>query len=684
MLIAIISSIIPNHLILLSKDVVAKHSTKAISRVNRIGGSYIIKKAEPTHIKLCRLITDDDNSMKTAEGVIFEEESVCRNQASPYSALMQIFASSLLAKVLRNDDADVTYMHNCDLYTNDTTSTIQSMLPNPLLMNAGNIQKSHMVNICNRCMNIYKQEGVAKAECILFETHSETTPLYEMERLLPIFQENIQQAVLEWSRLHKEVITSSFYPIPYNQQEKQLDAVESLSAVIYLTCSIDTCEGEGRHLPNYKHIMAQEIPRSIKRIDIIGNRQYVNHNSQYAALGEDLQNWLLRLYPRAKVHYLVETSTIESYARMLSANYLVCRPGQSCIFPAFSTHHFASYMGPPPSWLRAKPPHLRFFTYGDFEKSYCKDVRARYGRWTLQQAPFSSSNEIQISEKQYKWDEIVFPACNTQVYNKEDICDLLLSSHFQRIIIVGTDDNFAKEQLIVLLAIFESDKLPPLSHQTTPWSTTVSCAFYYEVEIIYVDTPPSTSNNTNITTVHTPYSDFFESTIYTSNTKKSLIVVNFDYTNLQSQIHDFLTVADSKIYKNNLIFIRNQFTSHSECSKFSKPFSNMAEYLHAQQYYKNPFVDTITRQNDYIDVVLEQRKRQEFYKGDEYFNNIELLDISTISALRPDGHVDNECFQGSGENGESCVCMKYKDKSLFYWWNYLLFSNLQDVVEDKK
>ena len=88
----------------------------------------------------------------------------------------------------------------------------------------------------------------------------------------------------------------------------------------------------------------------------------------------------MRLYLRSNINYFVELSTASSYARMLSTHYLVCRLGQAYLFPVFSTRHYVTYVGPPPSWLKTTS-HKRFYTKNDFQKSYCKYVGRHYGRW---------------------------------------------------------------------------------------------------------------------------------------------------------------------------------------------------------------------------------------------------------------------------------------------------------------
>merc|ERR1711862_211556 len=152
-------------------------------------------------------------------------------------------------------------------------------------------------------------------------------------------------------------------------------------------------------------------------------------------------------------------------------------------------------------------------------------------------------------------------------------------------------------------------------------------------------------------------------------------------------------VAEANIQKKDLVFIRTNPAGHSNCNEYTKPFSTVTEFMHSQQnMFLNSNLETVMVQNDYVDLVLEQRKRnndkndqnnnqQETTKNNDNNNlSIELFDISTLSALRPDGHdIDKECHDDS-----ACVCMGYRDKSLFFWWNYLLFTNLQDIVEDKK
>ena len=61
---------------------------------------------------------------------------------------------------------------------------------------------------------------------------------------------------------------------------QQNDPYQSIQTnnVIYLTCLKDICQDEGIHLSNYKHIVAKETPRSIKRIDVIANPDFSKHN----------------------------------------------------------------------------------------------------------------------------------------------------------------------------------------------------------------------------------------------------------------------------------------------------------------------------------------------------------------------------------------------------------------------
>ena len=110
--------------------------------------------------------------------IIFEEESILWDEKSPYKWLLQIFTSSLIAKVLRvTDNVDVSYVNNFDLHGDDT---VQSML---LL---GNVVREEMEEICQHCLHLYKHDVNNSPECILF-----SSKVFEIERLLSFAQENL-------------------------------------------------------------------------------------------------------------------------------------------------------------------------------------------------------------------------------------------------------------------------------------------------------------------------------------------------------------------------------------------------------------------------------------------------------------------------------------------------------------
>ena len=105
-------------------------------------------------------------------------------------------------------------MHNCDLHGDDT---VQSML---LL---GNVVREKMEEICQHCLYIYKHDVNNSPEYVVF-----SSKVFEIERLPLFAQENLEQAVLEWSRIHPHVIPSIFYSIDDIQQDDPYQSIQRM------------------------------------------------------------------------------------------------------------------------------------------------------------------------------------------------------------------------------------------------------------------------------------------------------------------------------------------------------------------------------------------------------------------------------------------------------------------------
>jgi len=182
--------------------------------------------------------------------------------------------------------------------------------------------------------------------------------------------------------------------------------------------------------------------------------------------------------------------------------------------------------------------------------------------------------------------------------------------------------------------------------------------------------------------------------IYNSTSKNTLLLLNSGahIGNLQKfrdTMDNVLQELDNMKRNDDIVFIRTTAPGHEDCQKYDKPFQTYNEYLLTnptkEHFYK---WDKFALYNDYLATTIDKRRRERLQNTKSLRDiittpQVELLDTFYMTVLRPDGHISGpEC---ANERCKTKIdCLHYNLPGPLDWWNHLLFSHLENVMEEKK
>jgi len=588
--------------------------------------------------------------------------------------------------------------------------TIQEMLPAPMVdMSSIDLDLLEMQGLCENCVEEYIHGTSSSPDCLLFrkertsrffrswfersENAQKATRPTAMELMMPAIRANLQMAVRNWvSRQSNPALGYNDFEFVPAQKKRH---TEDVNAVIYLACRKEgSCSGDRGEFNNYNHIYAHEIPSFTKKISVIASQAFLTFNSNYANVGSDLNKYIRTFYPFVQhVEYSVEKSTAETYAKILSANYVVCPPGISCVLPALSTEFFISLMGNLPSWLTSLPENVRHIPDPQLQRELCQSLRGRNGWWIPDPdlAPFLqhsthlslkmpdntykenptlvvSSPSPTIPEiTKYKWTEWFPHVCELNVLTVEGICKYFTDNDMRRIMIVG--DVTAHNQAESLLKILGRSSFIP---QEGSWNTNIPCPQYVDT----MSNPKTPTKFVEEISFYFIRSDFLHEIewlpAYESSLQKTLLIATtgvMQETLAQyTEVFDiFLQNIDDSGRNEDKIFFRSTHPGDVDlvCEKFREPFQNYDAVL---RYDRRKRMQKSVQFNNYAENVLEDRRRIQINKS----VHVQYLDVFKMTVLRPDAHVE----------GDEQNCLQYKSPGVPDWWNFLWYSDLSPVRFD--
>ena len=308
-----------------------------------------------------------------------------------------------------------------------------------------------------------------------------------------------------------------------NEESRAYSSATDDDAVIYITCKKENCSEElfqdSLAMPFYVYVT--EIPNSVSSITISVSEDCIQYVQGCFAYGEALSGFLTKFYPRASVELIQDESTFAAFARMTTANYLICPPGLGCMLPALSTAGRSTIVGNPNLifWL----PQLTLETiwnikfldmnevpvmgvtdldYDSFVNKIppgkigqCRQMRGQLGHWVqdMAMAPYmqyptpirhyvgEAAMRFQPTDDKpfripttFVWGEDIFPTCEPQMFTKQGFCDAMAEIDMDRIFILG--DSSAMNQAQSLWKLLGNEDNPNVLGVRDPnWDRIIEC-----------------------------------------------------------------------------------------------------------------------------------------------------------------------------------------------------------------
>eukprot|EP00804_Cyclotella_cryptica_P013213 CCRYP_007005-RA/>CCRYP_007005-RA protein AED:0.21 eAED:0.21 QI:123/1/1/1/1/1/2/71/922 len=702
---------------------------------------------EPAHTRMCRAILPrldalDAGSSAFPEAIFTESEYVCRDPDAPYTSVMNMMAAQLLSAASENLGLDVKYTHRCakwEKFCSGNMTTIQFHLPDPISMQSyafqeGCVDAAALRFICQNSLDA----GTNNPEMILFPNSylDSTSNTCNMQcyflQVLPWIRTNLRIVATEWLNTVETRALTFWLRNAAEFSHREKDDMEV--SVVSLSCANDgcnmsqeSCECIFEPLPNW--VYAMNIPRSSTNVAIVVTPTCAKFGEGCTLHAQELYHFFHRLYPRADITYNVITSTSSWYMRMITADHLICPPGNGCVLPAMArdayTYVYEKTSPTIQTWLTCIPnDYLARLTLPVFPALYgdgdCRHLRARMGSWTsdLSLAPslqygspvdgylgcadanfVSSAEEPYRPPTSYRWDETVWPSCPVDVLSAADLCTAMDRLGLSRILFVG--DHTTMTQAVSLASILGQGAGISLDPNVVPnFSKTIACAGTtigsFELTFIRNDrleepgTTPSPGNpNCGQSNQQFCYP---WSTDFAQYSRKQLLIVNTGYhwgNDWQGYITNFQNIigrideisAGFALRANDVVMFRTSIPGHKECHLHNGVYGHYGEYC--PRIVNGAFWHwwgELPPYNDYAIRIINEWNLLNTVKSGP---NIELLDPWFMTILRPDGHLSGS------DAGPSCKlqteeCLLYSLPGPVDWWNHLLVSQLKDIVLHKE
>lgn len=480
--------------------------------------------SEPAHTRMCRSIVDRldayDAGTTTFEQVIFtESEYVCRDPDAPYTSVLNMFAAQLLHEANNQIGLNVDYTHRCakwERFCTGNMTTVQFHLPDPLSMTAyawqdGCIDAAMLRTICT---NSLASSDPTDPDNILFpsgylntDTNTCSLECY-FNQVLPWIRNNLRVVATNWLNTVESRALTFWLRNAAEFSHREKDDMEV--SVVSLSCAVEDCDMsqtscvcEFTPLPNW--VYAMHIPRSSTNVAIVVSPTCAKFGEGCTLHAQELYHFFQTLYPRADITWNVITSTSSWYMRMITADVLVCPPGEGCLLPAIArdayTYVYEKTSPTVSTWLTCVPAnYLTRFTTPTYPPVFlqgdCRHLRARIGAWAQDAALAPSlqystpvdgylgcadTNFVATAEDPYRppttyrWDENVWATCPVTVMTQADLCTQMDRLGLARILFVG--DHTTMTQAISLASILGQGDGISLDTSVVPnFTKTITCA----------------------------------------------------------------------------------------------------------------------------------------------------------------------------------------------------------------
>jgi hypothetical protein len=696
---------------------------------------------EPAHTRMCRTILPRLDAVAAGsssfpEAIFTESEYVCRDPDAPYTSVMNMMAAQLLSAASENLGLGVRYTHRCakwEKFCSGNMTTVQFHLPDPISVQSyafqeGCVTATSLRNICQRSLDA----GTNDPELILFPNSyvDEATNTCNMQcyflQVLPWIRTNLRIVATEWLNTVETRALTFWLRNAAEFSHREKDDMEV--SVVSLSCSNDdcnmsqeTCTCGFEPLPNW--VYAMHIPRSSTNVAIVVSPTCAKFGEGCSLHAQELYHFFQTLYPRADITYNVITSTSSWYMRMITADHLICPPGNGCVLPALArdayTYVYEKTSPTIQTFLTCIPDdYLARLTLPIFPALYgdgdCRHLRARIGAWTsdMSLAPSlqystpvegylgcADTNFVATAEEPYRlptthrWDETVWPTCPIAVSSTTEICAAMERLGLTRILFVG--DHTTMTQAVSLANILGQGAGISLDPNVVPnFAKNIVCSgTSFQLTYIRNDRleEPGTTPSPNYPNCGAagqqycyPWSDN-----YAQFGGKQLLIVNTGYhwaddwqgyiTNFQNFVGkiDEISTA-SALRSNDVIMFRTSVPGHKECNLHNGPYGHYGEYC--PRIVNGAFWHwwgELPPYNDYaIRIINEWNLLNTVKSGPD----IELLDPWFMTVLRPDGHLSGADAGPNCDWNVNNECMLYSLPGPVDWWNHLLVSQLQDVA----
>lgn len=482
---------------------------------------------EPAHVRMCRAILprldansggSSSSSNSFPEAIFTESEYVCRDPDAPYTSVMHMMAAALLSAASDNLGLNVRYTHRCakwERYCSGNMTTIQFHLPDPISMQSfafqeGCIDGSTLKEICQTSLD----GGTNDPHSVLFpegyvdESAGTCNVQCYFTQVLPWIRSNLRIVATDWLNTVESRALTFWLRNAAEFSHREKDDMEV--SVVSLSCADDTecdmsresCQCVFDPLPHWAY--AVHIPRSSTNVAVIASPTCIAFGEGCASHAGELHRFFRSLYPRADVTMDVISSTSSRYMRMVTADHLICPPGDGCVLPAMArdayTYVYEKTSPTVRTWLTCLPEdYLGRLTLPVFPAVYgegdCRHLRGRMGSWTrdvslapsLQydapadgylgcaDANFAASAEEPFRvPTTYRWEESVWTTCPVAVSSTAELCAVMDRLGLNRILFVG--DHTTMTQAVSLASILGQGSDISLDPAVVPnFSKTVGC-----------------------------------------------------------------------------------------------------------------------------------------------------------------------------------------------------------------
>lgn len=748
-------------------------------------------RIEPSHIALCRgvlaatipgSVTNQVETGSTNAPLIVEETSkACLSTSSSQESILSIFASSLISRVANRYGLGVEYRHSCSRFSSDSNNldTLQMVLPSQLVSVGSEdaVGLREIKNVCRRCVGAYdmttllqpgshggNMDAVFGIDC-LFQHHdekpgetgidSDPEPKLLLHAILPAVRANLRVAaglpresgvaeidptVRDETQGRRRLTARSIQPWwggffrgvqTYVHRHLLVNAktdAPSHDAEDVATIYLDGTHGQMQGIPFY--LYGVHVPTTATNIHIYQSAGCANGIDGCSGYGLELQRYLTRLYPRAKVVLHPAGNIHDALRDMLISQTFVC-PAASCVLPAlardgepedtivastgFTTSlpsaHTSQVTKLPPtatSILRSTNPDkadaplsadsFSFVYAPPTDQSMCSSLRGRMGHWeqNLAIAPqlqyrtplnhyfgfadrrFQPTDDVPYRKPTtYSWvDDATTSTCPISIQTLDSFCDTTFRLGVKRVFVLG--DLVSNSMAFSLYKILGQEDTPQgTDDDQQNWERDITCPSGESVVISFArnDKIEDDSSACRATTSCHPWKDR-----YTSFTGKTLLVANYgthfySEDDFSSATDRFLSSVRSLGRPEDIVYYRTTMPGHDQCQQntANSPFTSFVDYEKTITWkYSWDLFD------GFNDIAARRfREHNAIAKHRDDVATINVLDVYPMTVLRQDGHI-------SGSDCKNCDvaldCLHYSLPGPADWWSHLLFSNLADAA----